>query len=177
MGSNKTYRTEEFNLHEVLNQLIEVLSGYRELELVKEVLRGIRDHQLELAKLERMPLEVKIKSMEIYTNLTEKFLEEGQVKKRAGLFGFGADPVETASEKALEATQKVLNITQGKLPEAAAEQNKQIAARLGNQLNGLLERGEINGGDKERLEDLKELLGQYAKGEDTHGQKDEYQPA
>lgn len=168
MTDGKTYRTEDFNVHEPLNNLIDVLSGYPEMDLAKETLEVVLENQREIIELQQVSSEVQVEAMKLYRELVESFSEEEELikrERRGRLTGFGSeDPLEVITDRAFEATRKMMEqITDNEeAVELMLEGTGDLTKELGKRVNKLMDRPEIAKKDKKKLEAVKNNLIKHA---------------
>lgn len=168
MTDGKTYRTEDFNVHEPLNNLIDVLSGYPEMDLAKETLEVVLENQREIIELQQVSSEVQVEAMKLYRELIESFSEEEELikrERRGRLTGFGSeDPLEVITDRAFEATRKMMEqITDNEeAVELMLEGTGDLTKELGKRVNKLMDRPEIAKKDKKKLEAVKNNLIKHA---------------
>lgn len=163
--ARKTYRTEDFDLSETMDKLMDILGGYPEIDLAKETLELIFQYQKEFAHLHQTPVELKLKAMEIYEKLAQSFLEQEDVVqgiKKSQVLG-SQDPVASILDKAYEGTEKILDrLTEDEdALEPMVEKIEGLSSAMGDRIGKLLERPEIAKKDKKRLEALGQAISQY----------------
>ncbi len=110
LAEDSVVRDEDLDLNELVESVIELLSNQKSVELMEQLQK--QDKELIDQLMEKtLSDNLEEESLQASAQLMERFVENDedlQEERMQNLFGFGKDPKEEASERALNHTKNVL---------------------------------------------------------------------